>query len=113
MRPKGARLATFGGRASGPEPLLDLFNFATNIFNEAGGRKLTSYECHRMMCKIAEVVVVGGVRRSALISLSNLSDPRMAKAKYGDWWRNEGQRALANNSVAYTIWKSCLVCVVL
>ena len=102
VRPSGARLKTFGGRASGPEPLEDLFHFCVGIFQKAQGRKLTSIECHDICCKIAEVVVVGGVRRSALISLSNLSDPRMAKAKYGDWWRNEGQRALANNSVAYT-----------
>ena len=102
VRPKGARLATFGGRASGPEPLLDLFNFATNIFKEAGGRKLTSYECHRMMCKIAEVVVVGGVRRSALISLSNLTDERMRNAKSGQWWSDTPEMALSNNSVCYT-----------
>ena len=102
VRPKGARLATFGGRASGPEPLLDLFHFATNIFSEAGGRKLTSYECHRMMCKIAEVVVVGGVRRSALISLSNLTDERMRNAKSGKWWSDTPEMALSNNSVCYT-----------
>ena len=102
VRPSGARLKTFGGRASGAEPLEALFSFCVGIFQKAQGRKLTSIECHDICCKIAEVVVVGGVRRSALISLSNLSDPRMAKAKYGDWWRNEGQRALANNSVAYT-----------
>ena len=102
VRPKGARLATFGGRASGPEPLLDLFNFSTNIFKEAGGRKLTSYECHRMMCKIAEVVVVGGVRRSALISLSNLTDERMRNAKSGQWWSDTPEMALSNNSVCYT-----------
>ena len=102
VRPAGARLKTFGGRASGPQPLIDLFNFCVEVFKKAEGRRLTSIECHDIVCKIAEVVVVGGVRRSALISLSNLSDPRMAKAKSGDWWRNEGQRALANNSVAYT-----------
>ena len=102
IRPSGARLKTFGGRASGPEPLEDLFNFCVGIFQKAKERRLTSIECHDICCKIAEVVVVGGVRRSALISLSNLSDPRMAKAKSGDWWRNEGQRALANNSVSYT-----------
>ena len=102
IRPSGARLKTFGGRASGPEPLEDLFNFCVGVFKKANGRRLTSIECHDICCKIAEVVVVGGVRRSALISLSNLSDPRMAKAKSGDWWRNEGQRALANNSVSYT-----------
>jgi len=102
VRPKGSRLKTFGGRASGPEPLLDLFNFATNLFKDAVGRKLTSYECHRMMCKIAEVVVVGGVRRSALISLSNLTDERMRNAKSGQWWSDTPEMALSNNSVCYT-----------
>jgi len=102
VRPKGSRLKTFGGRASGPEPLIDLFHFATNIFKEACGRKLTSYECHRMMCKIAEVVVVGGVRRSALISLSNLTDERMRNAKSGQWWTDTPEMALSNNSVCYT-----------
>ena len=96
------RLKTFGGRASGPEPLNDLFNFVVGKFKEAAGRKLNSIECHDIMCKIGEVVVVGGVRRSAMISLSNLSDDRMRHAKSGQWWENEGQRALANNSVAYT-----------
>ena len=102
VRPVGERLKTFGGRASGPEPLIDLFNFCVEIFQKAAGRKLTSIECHDVVCKIADIVVVGGVRRSALISLSNLSDPRMAKAKSGNWWELEGQRRLANNSVAYT-----------
>ena len=102
VRLKGARLATFGGRASGPEPLLDLFNFSTNLFKDAVGRKLTSYECHRMMCKIAEVVVVGGVRRSALMSLSNLTDERMRSAKSGQWWSTTPEMALSNNSVCYT-----------
>ena len=102
VRPAGARLKTFGGRASGPEPLEDLFRFCVNIFQKAAGRKLTSIECHDVVCKIADIVVVGGVRRSALISLSNLSDQRMSKAKSGAWWENEGQRRLANNSVAYT-----------
>ena len=102
VRPAGARLKTFGGRASGPQPLIDLFNFCIEIFQKSKGRKLTSIECHDIVCKIADIVVVGGVRRSALISLSNLSDQRMAKAKSGDWWRTEGHRALANNSVAYT-----------
>jgi ribonucleoside-triphosphate reductase len=102
VRGSGERLKTFGGRASGPDPLVDLFNFCIEVFQKAKGRKLTSIECHDIVCKIADIVVVGGVRRSALISLSNLSDQRMAKAKSGDWWRNEGQRALANNSVAYT-----------
>ena len=102
VRGAGERLKTFGGRASGPEPLEDLFNFCVGIFTKAAGRKLTSLECHDICCKIADIVVVGGVRRSALISLSNLSDPRMAKAKNGNWWDTEGQRRLANNSVAYT-----------
>jgi len=102
VRPAGARLKTFGGRASGPAPLVDLFNFSVRIFKEAQGRRLSSIECHDLMCKIGEVVVVGGVRRSAMISLSNLSDDRMRHAKSGDWWTNDPQRALANNSVAYT-----------
>jgi ribonucleoside-triphosphate reductase len=102
VRPAGARLKTFGGRASGPAPLIDLFNFTIRTFNGAVGRKLSSMECHDIMCKIGEVVVVGGVRRSAMISLSNLSDDRMRHAKSGDWWKNNPQRALANNSVAYT-----------
>ncbi len=102
VRPAGARLKTFGGRASGPAPLVDLFNFAIKIFKDAQGRKLSSIECHDLMCKVGEVVVVGGVRRSAMISLSNLSDDRMRHAKSGDWWTNNPQRALANNSVAYT-----------
>ena len=102
VRPKGARLNTFGGRASGPEPMIDLFMFATQLFKEAVGRKLTSYECHRLMCKVAEIVVVGGVRRSALISLSNLTDERMRGAKTGQWWIDTPEMALANNSVCYT-----------
>jgi len=102
VREAGARLETFGGRASGPQPLDDLFHFCVGIFQKAEGRKLTSIECHDVVCKIADIVVVGGVRRSALISLSNLSDGRMAKAKSGAWWENEGHRRLANNSVAYT-----------
>ena len=102
VRPAGARLKTFGGRASGPAPLVDLFNFAVKLFKEAEGRKLSSIECHDLMCKIGEIVVVGGVRRSAMISLSNLSDDRMRHAKSGNWWDNEPQRALSNNSVAYT-----------
>jgi len=102
VRPKGARLKTFGGRASGPEPLIDLFHFSTNIFRNSAGRKLNSYECHRLMCKIAEVVVVGGVRRSALISLSNLTDERMRNAKTGQWWVDTPEMALSNNSVCYT-----------
>ena len=102
VRPAGARLKTFGGRASGPAPLVDLFNFAVKIFKGAEGRKLSSIECHDLMCKIGEIVVVGGVRRSAMISLSNLSDDRMRHAKSGNWWDNDPQRALANNSVAYT-----------
>jgi len=102
VRPAGARLKTFGGRALGPAPLIDLFNFAVNTFRAAEGRKLSSVECHDLMCKIGEVVVVGGVRRSAMISLSNLSDDRMRHAKSGSWWENNPQRALANNSVSYT-----------
>jgi ribonucleoside-diphosphate reductase alpha chain len=102
VRPAGAKLKTFGGRASGPAPLVDLFNFVVRVFTEAKGRKLSSIECHDVMCKIGEVVVVGGVRRSAMISLSNLSDDRMRHAKSGAWWENEPQRALANNSVSYT-----------
>jgi ribonucleoside-triphosphate reductase len=102
VRPAGARLKTFGGRASGPAPLVDLFNFTIDKFLVAKGRKLSSIECHDIMCKIGEIVVVGGVRRSAMISLSNLSDDRMRHAKSGQWWENYGHRALANNSVAYT-----------
>ena len=102
VRPAGAPLKTFGGRASGPEPLESLFNFAVNIFKNAAGRKLSSIECHDIVCKIAEIVVVGGVRRSALISLSNLSDDRMRAAKHGQWWDNNPQRALANNSACYS-----------
>ena len=102
VRPAGARLKVFGGRASGPAPLLDLFNFTVNTFKKATGRKLTSIECHDILCKIGEVVVVGGVRRSAMISLSNLSDDRMRSAKSGEWWKFNPQRALANNSVSYT-----------
>ena len=102
IRPAGAPLKTFGGRASGPEPLESLFKFAVNLFQNASGRKLSSLECHDLVCKIAEIVVVGGVRRSALISLSNLSDDRMRHAKTGQWWNTEPQRALANNSACYT-----------
>ena len=101
VRPAGARLKTFGGRASGPQPLVELFEFCIQKFKGAAGRRLYPIECHDIMCKIGEVVVVGGVRRSALISLSNLNDDQMAHAKSGQWWENEGQRALANNSVAY------------
>jgi len=102
VRPAGARLKTFGGRASGPAPLVDLFNFAITTFRSATGRKLSSVECHDLMCKIGEVVVVGGVRRSAMISLSNLSDDKMRYAKSGNWWESASQRSLANNSVAYS-----------
>jgi len=102
IRPAGARLKTFGGRASGPAPLVDLFKFTINIFKCATGRKLNSYECHSIMCKIGEIVVVGGVRRSAMISLSNLSDIRMRHAKTGQWWETAPHMALSNNSVAYT-----------
>lgn len=102
IRPAGSRLKTFGGRASGPEPLEDLFNFSIEVFKGAAGRKLNSLEVHDVVCKIADVVVVGGVRRSALISLSNLTDERMRNAKSGQWWDSNPQRALANNSVCYT-----------
>ncbi len=101
VRPAGTPLKTFGGRASGPEPLDQLFRFCIKVFQNAAGRKLTSLECHDIVCKIAEIVVVGGVRRSALISLSNLSDDKMRNAKSGQWWENDAQRALANNSAAY------------
>jgi ribonucleoside-triphosphate reductase len=101
VRPKGARLRTFGGRASGPEPLEDLFIFTIETFKKAAGRKLRPVECHDLMCKIGEIVVVGGVRRSAMISLSDLEDGQMANAKAGSWWNDNPQRALANNSVCY------------
>ena len=101
VRPAGAKLKVMGGRASGADPLVNLFKFTIDKFQEAKGRKLFPIECHDIMCKVGEVVVVGGVRRSALISLSNLNDDQMAHAKTGQWWENEGQRALANNSVAY------------
>ena len=101
IRPAGARLKTFGGRASGPEPLVDLFKFAVNMFKHATGRKLNSLECHDLMCKIGEVVVVGGVRRSAMISLSDLDDERIRHAKAGPWWETAPHRALANNSAVY------------
>ena len=102
VRPAGARLKTFGGRASGPAPLIELFNFAVSTFKAAQGRKLSSMECHDLMCFIGQIVVVGGVRRSAMISLSNLSDDRMRYAKSGQWWETAGHRALANNSVSYS-----------
>ena len=102
VRAAGERLKTFGGRSSGREPLDNLFRFTIEIFQNAKGRKLSSIECHDIMCKIAEIVVVGGVRRSALISLSNLTDERMRKAKSGQWWLDNTQRALSNNSVVYT-----------
>ena len=102
VRPAGARLKTFGGRASGPQPLINLFEFTIKAFKNAAGRQLNSLECHDIVCKVGEVVVVGGVRRSALISLSNLQDDRMRGAKTGQWWIDEGQRALSNNSAAYT-----------
>ena len=101
VRPSGARLKVMGGRASGADPLVNLFKFTVDKFKSATGRKLFPVECHDIMCKVGEVVVVGGVRRSALISLSNLNDDQMAHAKTGQWWENQGQRALANNSVAY------------
>ena len=102
IRPAGSRLKTFGGRASGPGPLEDLFRFCIDIFKNATGRRLSSIECHDILCKVGEVVVVGGVRRSAMISLSNLTDDRMRKAKSGNWWETTGYRALANNSIAFT-----------
>lgn len=102
VRKAGAKLKTFGGRASGPQPLIDLFNFAVETFRTAVGRKLTSIECHDLVCKVADIVVVGGVRRSALISLSNLSDDRMRVAKSGQWWHTDPHRQLANNSAVYT-----------
>ena len=102
IRPSGSRLRTFGGRASGPKPLEDLFTFTVHTFKRAAGRKLNSLECHDLVCKVADIVIVGGVRRSALISLSNLTDDRMRNAKNGAWWEDNVQRALANNSVAYT-----------
>ena len=103
VRPAGTRLKTFGGRASGPEPLVELFKYVVGKFKGAAGRKLTSLEAHDILCKIGEVVVVGGVRRSAMISLSDLGDDRMAHAKAGNWWDGNGQRALANNSAVYDV----------
>ena len=102
VRAAGERLKIFGGRASGPQPLVDLFQYTVEVFKRAAGRKLNSLECHDLCCKIAEVIVVGGVRRSALISLSNPSDGRLRNAKSGLWWEEQGQRALANNSACYT-----------
>ena len=102
LRPAGARLKTMGGRSSGPQPLVNLFDFTIKIFKNAVGRNLKPIECHDLMCKIGEVVVVGGVRRSAMISLSNINDIEMAAAKSGNWWENSPQRALSNNSVAYS-----------
>ena len=102
VRPAGSRLKTFGGRASGPAPLVDLFKFTTQTFKNAEGRKLNALECHDIMCFVGQIVVSGGVRRSAMISLSNLSDDRMRHAKSGQWWETAGHRALANNSVCYT-----------
>jgi ribonucleoside-diphosphate reductase alpha chain len=101
VRPAGVRLKTFGGRASGPEPLVDLLKFTLNIFQKARGRKLSTLECHDIVCKIADIVVCGGVRRSALISLSDLNDDSARHAKSGSWWLADGQRALANNSAVY------------
>jgi ribonucleoside-triphosphate reductase (thioredoxin) len=102
VRPAGATLKTFGGRASGAEPLVDLFKFTVEVFKKAAGRKLSSIECHDICCKIAQIVVVGGVRRSALISLSNLTDDRLRRAKHGQWWVDAPHRGLANNSACYT-----------
>jgi len=101
IRPAGERLKSFGGRASGPEPLIDLLRFTQNIFTKAHGRKLTTLECHDIVCKIADIVVCGGVRRSALISLSDLNDDHIRNAKSGEWWTANGQRGLANNSAVY------------
>lgn len=101
VRPAGARLKTFGGRASGPEPLVELFEFAIRLFRGAAGRRLTSVECHDLLCKVADIVVVGGVRRSAMISLFDCTDGRMSKSKFGAWWNDNPQRALANNSAVY------------
>lgn len=101
VRPAGARLKTFGGRASGPEPLVDLFNYTVRVFKGAAGRRLTSLECHDLMCKIADIVVVGGVRRSAMISLSDVTDDRLRTAKTGAWWEASGHRRLSNNSAVY------------
>lgn len=102
VRPSGSPLRVFGGRASGPDPLLELFRFAVELFQGAAGRKLSSVECHDLCCKIAQIVVVGGVRRSALISLSNLTDDRLRRCKSGQWWVDNPQRGLANNSACYT-----------
>jgi len=102
VRPAGSTLKTFGGRASGPEPLEDLFRFTVEVFRGAAGRRLSSIECHDLCCKIAQIVVVGGVRRSALISLSNLTDDRLRRCKSGQWWQDNPQRGLANNSACYT-----------
>ncbi len=102
VRASGQPLKTFGGRASGPEPLVDLFKFTVEVFTGAAGRKLSSIECHDLCCKIAQIVVVGGVRRSALISLSNLTDDRIRRCKSGQWWVDNPQRGLANNSACYT-----------
>jgi ribonucleoside-diphosphate reductase alpha chain len=102
VRPSGARLKTMGGRSSGPQPLVNLFDFTIAKFKSAAGRQLKPIEAHDIMCKVGEIVVVGGVRRSAMISLSNINDIEMASAKSGNWWENNGQRALANNSVAYS-----------
>lgn len=101
VRPSGARLKTFGGRASGPQPLVDLFEFAVSLFRNAAGRRLTSLECHDLMCKVADIVVVGGVRRSAMISLFDCTDDRMSRSKSGAWWEKSGHRRLANNSGVY------------
>lgn len=105
VRPAGARLRTFGGRASGPEPLVDLFEFSVRLFKAAAGRRLTTIECHDLMCKVADIVVVGGVRRSAMISLSDVGDDKMRSAKTGEWWNVAGARRLANNSAVYNTGK--------
>lgn len=101
IREAGARLKTFGGRASGPEPLNDLLRFVMRVFYFAQGRKLTPLEAHEIMCKIGEVVVVGGVRRSALICLTDLDDLEMRDAKNGKFWETKPHLSLANISAVY------------
>jgi len=101
IRPMGSRLKTFGGRASGPDPLKKLFGFTVDTFREAAGRHLKPIEVHDIVCKIGSCVEVGGVRRSALISLSDLNDADLRVAKTGEWWREKSFRSQANNSAVY------------